>query len=149
MSMVIRITQGDSEKPYTNSRDMSATRAGIPSQTKTDTLFKYETPDHWEVQHNFEVKLVELDLRHGEGQRIACLFKKSFWGKTVVGIQRIQNLILWNKYCTKREEIRIMLGMMTEREERTLFHGTIPENVEGILHSGFDWRLSGENGVKF
>ncbi|XP_014678572.1 PREDICTED: poly [ADP-ribose] polymerase 12-like [Priapulus caudatus] len=140
-----------SEKPYTNSRDMSATRAGIPSQPKTHTLFKYETPDHWAVQHNFEdkVKIVELDLRHGEGQRIACLFGKSFWGKTVVGIQRIQNLMLWNKYCTKREEIRSMLGRMTKREERTLFHGTSPQNVEAICHSGFDPRLSGENGVKF
>ncbi|XP_014667230.1 PREDICTED: poly [ADP-ribose] polymerase 11-like isoform X2 [Priapulus caudatus] len=129
---------------------MAVASPDTPPMCIETTWFKYETPDHWEVQHKFEdeVKLVELDLHHGEGQKIACLFEKS--GRTVVGIQRIQNLMLWNKYCTKREEIRSMLGRMTKKEERTLFHGTIPENVEAILHLGFDWRLSGENvGVKF
>ncbi|XP_029437512.1 protein mono-ADP-ribosyltransferase TIPARP-like [Rhinatrema bivittatum] len=68
----------------------------------------------------------------------------------IVGISRVQNLFLWDKYRRKREH---MCRRMSEEEralnERHLFHGTVSCAVDAICKHNFDPRLSGKHAALY
>ncbi|XP_059830923.1 protein mono-ADP-ribosyltransferase TIPARP-like isoform X1 [Hypanus sabinus] len=68
----------------------------------------------------------------------------------ILGIQRVQNQFLWDKY--KRKKL-YMSRRMTECErllnEKHLFHGTSPPSIDGICKHNFDPRVSGRHATVY
>ncbi|CAH1238656.1 PARP12 [Branchiostoma lanceolatum] len=97
-----------------------------------------------------EFRVVEMLFRQTMGEE-----------KVIVRIERVQNPFLWEKYNRKKEYMRPRLhtqsslyrtgGAAAEAtvDERTLFHGTEPDIVDGICRQNFDWRLCGKNATAF
>uniref|UniRef100_A0AAJ7TJQ5 Poly [ADP-ribose] polymerase n=2 Tax=Petromyzon marinus TaxID=7757 RepID=A0AAJ7TJQ5_PETMA len=68
----------------------------------------------------------------------------------VLGIERVQNPFLWEKYCRKKAFMLRKLPQMPERElELNLFHGTRADTVPAICKHNFDPRLSGKNAAVY
>ncbi|CAM9747973.1 protein mono-ADP-ribosyltransferase TIPARP-like [Lampetra fluviatilis] len=68
----------------------------------------------------------------------------------VLGIERVQNPFLWEKYCRKKAFMLRKLPQMPERElELNLFHGTTADTVPAICKHNFDPRLSGKNAAVY
>ncbi|XP_030575576.1 protein mono-ADP-ribosyltransferase PARP11-like [Archocentrus centrarchus] len=68
--------------------------------------------------------------------------------RSIVSINRIQNLDLWELYCRKKKHLMRIQGIK-EIQERRLFHGTKIKNVRSICKYNFDVRLAGQNGHSF
>ncbi|XP_026003572.1 poly [ADP-ribose] polymerase 11-like [Astatotilapia calliptera] len=69
-------------------------------------------------------------------------------GKTILSINRIQNLDLWELYCRKKKQLMRIQGIK-EIQERQLFHGTDIKNVDYICKYNFDVRLAGQHAHVF
>jgi hypothetical protein len=88
-----------------------------------------------------DVTLVSSDAMY---QEIACSFQNQH--KRVTKILRIQNLTLFEQFVVHRKAFakryandpKITVSML-------LYHGTPSENVESILHHGFDRGFSGNH----
>ncbi|XP_019646028.1 PREDICTED: poly [ADP-ribose] polymerase 12-like [Branchiostoma belcheri] len=97
-----------------------------------------------------EFRVVEMLFRQTMGEE-----------KVIVRIERVQNPFLWEKYNRKKEYMRPRLHTQSSLyrtggaaaqatvDERTLFHGTEPDIVDGICRQNFDWRLCGKNATAF
>uniref|UniRef100_H3AK28 Poly [ADP-ribose] polymerase n=1 Tax=Latimeria chalumnae TaxID=7897 RepID=H3AK28_LATCH len=68
----------------------------------------------------------------------------------ILGIKRMQNQFLWDKYKRKREH---MSRKMSEHEkllnEKHLFHGTSSSAISAICKQNFDPRLSGKHATLY
>uniref|UniRef100_A0A3Q4GUV3 Poly [ADP-ribose] polymerase n=1 Tax=Neolamprologus brichardi TaxID=32507 RepID=A0A3Q4GUV3_NEOBR len=64
--------------------------------------------------------------------------------RTILSINRIQNLDLWELYCRKKKQLMRIQGIK-EIQERRLFHGTDIKNVDYICKYNFDVRLAGQH----
>uniref|UniRef100_A0A3P9BEQ5 Poly [ADP-ribose] polymerase n=1 Tax=Maylandia zebra TaxID=106582 RepID=A0A3P9BEQ5_9CICH len=68
--------------------------------------------------------------------------------RTILSINRIQNLDLWELYCRKKKQLMRIQGIK-EIQERRLFHGTDIKNVDYICKYNFDVRLAGQHGNRY
>uniref|UniRef100_A0A3B4EQE8 Poly [ADP-ribose] polymerase n=1 Tax=Pundamilia nyererei TaxID=303518 RepID=A0A3B4EQE8_9CICH len=68
--------------------------------------------------------------------------------RTILSINRIQNLDLWELYCRKKKQLMRIQGIK-EIQERRLFHGTDIKNVDYICKYNFDVRLAGQHAHVF
>ena len=57
-------------------------------------------------------------------------------------IRRVQHLDLYRRYITVKATMQI-------KREKTLFHGTLPENIDDIAMEGFNRSFRGENGTVY
>ena len=97
---------------------------------------------YWEKQTNrFDVINVVLSSR--EGQEIQKEFKQSLPFSTIIGIERIQNTWLWEKYAFCKRRMLEKNGVSGVNEKR-LFHGTSSKSPKEIYSSefGFDFRFA-------
>ncbi|WIA16959.1 hypothetical protein OEZ85_013877 [Tetradesmus obliquus] len=62
----------------------------------------------------------------------------------VLRVVRVQNPILWRRYCLRRQEMRDELGPAAAAgiNEQQLFHGTSAAAAAAITKDGFDCRLN-------
>ncbi|XP_039891317.1 protein mono-ADP-ribosyltransferase PARP11-like [Simochromis diagramma] len=68
--------------------------------------------------------------------------------RTILSINRIQNLDLWELYCRKKKQL-MRIQDIKEIQERRLFHGTDIKNVDYICKYNFDVRLVGQHAHVF
>ncbi|CAL1529289.1 unnamed protein product [Lymnaea stagnalis] len=104
-------------------------------------------PLNWEnadiVCDDFQVK---IDPTSHEAIRWRTYFKKTNPRvKNIVGLWRIQNRRLWERYVLKRKHMVEELGI-ENIQEKALFHGTRYENINLICNEGFDFRVQAANG---
>ncbi|XP_073241982.1 uncharacterized protein [Porites lutea] len=112
------------------------------------------TPNHWSsMQSKRQYQRVSLSRLSEEFKEVEKLFKKSIKRSVViVGIERVQNPFMWEKYQRKKENMAAArIGSTKGRfvNERQLFHGTNPEIVEAICKQNYDWRLHGKNATVY
>ncbi|XP_038050818.1 uncharacterized protein LOC119723968 [Patiria miniata] len=94
-----------------------------------------------------EMKLVRLtDYTSPEYTVIANLFWDTMDNKgTIVSVERIQNLELWEDFYKISERMKKKNGSKAVCTEQ-LFHGTTSKKyASAICSQNFDWRLSGSN----
>ena len=100
-------------------------------------------PHNWdEMAEEEDVKVVVLDPCSEEYENVCGKFLLTLPMQEVVKIYRIQNKILWNKYCDcSRRMERYNDGIL---KEEVLFHGTRGNKPELIYKgdAGFDMRFS-------
>ncbi|XP_077166179.1 protein mono-ADP-ribosyltransferase PARP12-like isoform X2 [Paroedura picta] len=93
-------------------------------------------------------KAVELSKTSSEYTAIEKLFQKTMTDFVVHSIKRIQNPSLWQVFQWQKEQMMKKKGGQ-DVDERQLFHGTVPSNVEAICNDNFDWRICGTNGTVY
>ncbi|KAK7487457.1 hypothetical protein BaRGS_00021298 [Batillaria attramentaria] len=107
-------------------------------------------PDTWgRHSKNQLVGRVQLRPSDEEFKRVEASFRATLHGKpaTVSKIERVQNRIRYQQYMTEKE--RLDLQNSGIQNERTLWHGTPAEAVDGIIRYGFNRSYCGKNAKKF
>mmetsp|Transcript_99421 Transcript_99421/g.157293 ORF Transcript_99421/g.157293 Transcript_99421/m.157293 type:complete len:419 (-) Transcript_99421:105-1361(-) len=87
-----------------------------------------------------------------EKQQVIDWFGKTLMGKcSVVKVERIQNLSLWQSFAVKRQTVKSREGSSstTECERVWLFHGTNAETVPKIIQQGFNRSFCGKNATMY
>lgn len=113
----------------------------LQSRTRVVGSSKVELPPEWEEQSEM-FKLFDVGSGTAEWCRIEQRFKATMPAATVVAIKRIQNKLLWERYCQERSRMHQKnAGIVKEKE---LFHGCCQNSPEDIYSSeeGFDMRYS-------
>ncbi|XP_039725044.1 protein mono-ADP-ribosyltransferase PARP11 isoform X4 [Pteropus medius] len=120
-------------------------------------------PPHWEnVNTEVPYQLIPLHSQTHEYNEVASLFGKTMDRNRIKRIQRIQNLDLWEFFCScllqpsqgvkrtalKKAQLKKKRGV-PQINEQMLFHGTSSEFVEAICIHNFDWRINGIHGALF
>ncbi|KAK7462560.1 hypothetical protein BaRGS_00038389 [Batillaria attramentaria] len=106
-------------------------------------------PTHWskvDLLHDFE--LVELEKVGSEYQDVLRSFHATLDRSkaSILRIFRVQNLNLWDKYCSTKRAMTPRDGSASDVDERRLFHGTPTLlGARGICANNMDFRRSGEN----
>ncbi len=97
---------------------------------------------YWQKQTN-RIEVINVDLSSKEGKEIQKEFKQSLPYSTIIGIKRIQNTWLWEKYAFCKRRMLEKNGVSGVNEKR-LFHGTSRKSPTEIYSSefGFDFRFA-------
>ncbi|XP_029969489.1 protein mono-ADP-ribosyltransferase PARP11-like [Salarias fasciatus] len=100
-------------------------------------------PVFWEaVDPTMPCQLVPLTELTPEYKTVAgYVLKEGLLDKPIVSIKRIQNLDLWEFYCTKKKQLK-RIHKVKDIEERRLFHGTDVKKIEAICKYNFDLRFA-------
>ncbi|XP_019875515.2 protein mono-ADP-ribosyltransferase PARP15 [Aethina tumida] len=95
-------------------------------------------PKHWYPMDIFNerYKVIPLDPRSEEYTFVYDLVKGSYY-TYMEGIFKIQNPLLYTKYCLKKKDYESR-GSVSELH---LFHDTDSNNAESISCYNFDWRM--------
>jgi len=97
-------------------------------------------PPEWTPQSG-PVELVLVQAGTPEWNKVAAIFAATLDISKLREVTRIQNKLLWRKYVSEREAVRVKSGAPNEL---LLFHGCGQTNPESIFHGdeGFDMRFS-------
>ena len=93
-----------------------------------------------------------IDLPNGrEKDEAVKFFMRSLNpGTNVVGVQRIQNMAMWQSYAVKRQGMSTRDKQKPEQaEKKWLFHGTSADTVPKIIQQGFNRGFAGKNAVVY
>nr|XP_046234747.1 protein mono-ADP-ribosyltransferase PARP11-like [Scatophagus argus] len=103
-----------------------------------------ESPVFWErVDPTWPYQLIPLSELTPEYQCVESYVKnEGLLDRSIISICRIQNLDLWDIFCSKKKQLMRIKGIK-EIQERRLFHGTEIKNVDSICKNNFDLRLAG------
>ncbi|PVD35531.1 hypothetical protein C0Q70_02494 [Pomacea canaliculata] len=109
----------------------------------------HQVPDYWAAVDRFQdYELVELDSDDPEYDAVQRQFFSTMDinGHNIVHVFRVQNPVLWYKYCSARRAMTPRGQSHEDVAERQLFHGTPTlQAARGICANSFDFRRSGEN----
>ena len=97
-----------------------------------------EFPSHWERHREGEEwKIVPINPHSREFKEIAARFTSTMPNATIRRIERVQNRVLWTRYCDCKERLERDLPSAGEKH---LFHGTSQTDPEVIYNgdAGFD-----------
>ncbi|KAK6192463.1 hypothetical protein SNE40_003925 [Patella caerulea] len=103
-------------------------------------------PKYWkniEEKTDKDFFILPLEKESEEYRAVKNLMLATMSQTMIKSIYRIQNNKLWEKYYLSRKHISDDFGAQ-KLNERHLFHGTNPQNIQQICQQGFDWRLSGK-----
>uniref|UniRef100_F6PTL6 Poly [ADP-ribose] polymerase n=2 Tax=Monodelphis domestica TaxID=13616 RepID=F6PTL6_MONDO len=106
-----------------------------------------EIPSHWLTMKNTNLLLVDLKSQDPEYKKVNDEFLRTCPNFKIEKIQRIQNIILWNLYKTKKT-------LMDEqnpqaKNERCLFHGTDVDSLSHVNSQGFNRVYAGKNATAY
>ncbi|XP_020618049.1 poly [ADP-ribose] polymerase 11-like [Orbicella faveolata] len=127
--------------------DSTSKRKIEESSVKTN-IYSH-VPSHWSsMPFNAPCTRVALDAASAEFQEVKKLFFRSMNSRVVIdNIDRVQNPLMWEEYCRSKEKMMRKAQLLNRQQvnEKKLFHGTSPENVEAICEKNFDPRLHNKN----
>ncbi|KAL4240940.1 Poly (ADP-ribose) polymerase [Mactra antiquata] len=122
---------------------------------------KGSLPSSWmSMSNNENIKRVALNSC-SEYQKIEKLFLgqvrngvyaskvKNNRNVQVLKIERIQNRTLYQQYSAKKKLMEQQNKSGSKQVERQLWHGTMDNNVAGIINNGFNRSYCGVNGVLY
>ncbi|XP_032637781.2 protein mono-ADP-ribosyltransferase TIPARP-like [Chelonoidis abingdonii] len=127
--------------------------SSIPGEDPTDG-YSGPYPASWISCPPEGLTYVQCEIAPSEAvyRTVYTLFHKSLSEDTflVLGIYRIRQEYLWQKYSSQKEIMS--RGLSTEEKkqlEQHLFHGTSADSKNSICQMGFDPRLSGQHLAAF
>ncbi|KAG7355278.1 receptor family ligand binding protein [Nitzschia inconspicua] len=113
-----------------------------------------EAPSHWDpIKNPLIAQRHSLDPKSPEYHRVGSAFLSSLKSKKlkIHGIERIQNMGMWQSYVVKRQticyrETELDRPQALQRFEKCwLWHGTNKEVYEKIIQQGFNRSFCGKN----
>jgi poly [ADP-ribose] polymerase 10/14/15 len=137
--------------------------AGLQKNVGSDTS-DLEPPGHWDpIADPLVVQRHKMKSSDQEYQLVASAFMKTLLGKAeILGIERIQNLAMWQSYVVKRQTVcfretgqhgvdsKLAHQKALDRFERYwLWHATNKEVVHKIIQQGFNRSFCGKNATMY
>lgn len=103
-------------------------------------------PHHWKQGQRSTVETVPVVVGTEEWEKLEELLRKSLPHVRLVEITRIQNLLLWRRYCFFKSLMSRKNGS-DQVNEKLLFHGSRATDPVSIITSekGFDFRYGSED----
>jgi len=103
-------------------------------------------PKHWNPTQTHTCQLFEVGKATSEFKNIEQTLKNTLPGAKVTAIQRIQNLLVYQKYYAELPRVEFASN---EVNEKFLFHGTRNISPGAIIscQEGFDTRLAGNQNL--
>ncbi|XP_051999457.1 protein mono-ADP-ribosyltransferase PARP15-like [Xyrauchen texanus] len=140
------ITDAQGVKWTVDLRKMEACGTGQVTQLKRlENLPDFSLPIYWDNMSQGEVlKVINLDQSSAEYQRVKTDFKKTVQ-KTVLKIQRIQNVHLRQLYEARKKELENRNDSRVRSGEKILYHGTTEAACTSIMNTNFNRNFAGQN----
>ncbi|KAM7366391.1 hypothetical protein PAMP_015834 [Pampus punctatissimus] len=109
----------------------------------------FTLPLYWgNMAYNENLKVVVLQSTSAEYQTVKEAFKRTV-SKTVMKIERLQNVHLRRAYEVQKKHIFDKNGPARGAGERLLYHGTTQDNCDSIMKTGFNRRFAGQNATVY
>ncbi|KAI4808483.1 hypothetical protein KUCAC02_000540 [Chaenocephalus aceratus] len=147
-----RIVDAQGDKWTADLPRMEATRylGGQTAKLKRlEHLRDFTLPLYWDNMAAGEaLKTVELLPSYAEYRAVKEAFKRTV-GKTVLKIERLQNVHLRRAYEAQKKQISDKYKQQGGECEKILYHGTTQDNCDSIVKTGFNRRFSGQNATAY
>ncbi|XP_038587306.1 protein mono-ADP-ribosyltransferase PARP14 isoform X2 [Micropterus salmoides] len=112
-------------------------------------LRDFTLPLCWDnMGHSETFKKVELQPSSAEYRTVKEAFKRTV-SKTVMKIERLQNVHLRRAYEVQKKNISDKNVQVGGAGEKLLYHGTTQENCDSIMKTGFNRRFAGQNATAY
>ncbi|XP_050970591.1 protein mono-ADP-ribosyltransferase PARP14 [Labeo rohita] len=135
-----------------NLRNMEATSR---NSRKVTTLKRLENPSdfslpiYWDnMGQSDSLKVIVLDPSSAEYQTVKMGFKTTV-KKTVLKIERIQNINLRRLYEGRKIELENKNDPSVGAREKILYHGTSKDSCSSIMKTNFNRNFSGQNATVY
>uniref|UniRef100_A0A8C2CVB7 Poly [ADP-ribose] polymerase n=1 Tax=Cyprinus carpio TaxID=7962 RepID=A0A8C2CVB7_CYPCA len=116
----------------------------VTALKRLENLSDFSLPIYWDnMSQGDSLQVIDLDQSSTEYQTLKADFKKTVT-KTVLKIQRIQNMNLRRLYEGRKKELESKNGSVGAAE-KILYHGTSAESCSSIMQSNFNRRFAGQN----
>ncbi|ROK32553.1 Poly [ADP-ribose] polymerase 14 [Anabarilius grahami] len=133
-------------------RKMEATACDsgqVTALKRLENLSDFSLPINWDnMSQNDHLKVIALDPQSAEYQTVKADFKKTV-AKTVLKIERIQNMNLRRLYEGRKKELESKNGPPVGAGEKILYHGTSEVSCLSIMKSNFNRNYAGQNANYF
>ncbi|MCJ8742185.1 hypothetical protein PDJAM_G00079280 [Pangasius djambal] len=104
-------------------------------------------PSHWEDMKGKLVLRVEIQQGSQEYADVEKEFRKTGLTSNILKIERVQNETLWKNYMNQKAYLE--KKNKHTNNEKLLFHGTGPDNIDKINDRGFNRSYAGMNGAMY
>ncbi|XP_029931671.1 protein mono-ADP-ribosyltransferase PARP14-like [Myripristis murdjan] len=116
---------------------------------RLENLADFPLPLYWDNMVPGEhVKIVQLQSSSAEYKRVKQAFKRTVF-KTVIKIERLQNIHLRRGYEVEHKKISDKNRQRRDAGEKLLYHGTTEENCQSIITTGFNRSFAGQNATVY
>ncbi|KAG8006072.1 Poly [ADP-ribose] polymerase 14 [Nibea albiflora] len=106
-------------------------------------------PLYWDNMADDEnMKVVVLQPSSAEYRTVKEAFKRTV-PKTVMKIERLQNVPLRRAYEVQKKNLSDKNKQEGGAGEKLLYHGTTEDNCDSIMKTGFDRRFAGQNATAY
>uniref|UniRef100_A0A9J8BFY4 Poly [ADP-ribose] polymerase n=1 Tax=Cyprinus carpio carpio TaxID=630221 RepID=A0A9J8BFY4_CYPCA len=120
----------------------------VTALKRLENLSDFSLPIYWDnMSQGDSLQVIDLDQSSTEYQTLKADFKKTVT-KTVLKIQRIQNMNLRRLYEGRKKELESKNGSVGAAE-KILYHGTSEESCSSIMQSNFNRNFAGQNATYF
>ncbi|CAK6978810.1 protein mono-ADP-ribosyltransferase PARP14-like [Scomber scombrus] len=107
----------------------------------------FTPPLYWDNMAN-DLMVVALQPSSAEYQTVNDAFKQTVT-KTVIKIERLQNVHLRRAYELQKKHISDKNGQTHGAVEKLLYHGTTQDNCTSIIETGFNRSFAGQNATAY
>ncbi|MCI4387957.1 hypothetical protein PGIGA_G00080100 [Pangasianodon gigas] len=104
-------------------------------------------PSHWEDMKGKFVLRVEIQQGSQEYVDVEKKFRKTGLTSNILKIERVQNETLWKNYMNQKAYLE--KKNKHTNNEKLLFHGTGPDNIDKINDRGFNRSYAGMHGAMY
>ncbi|XP_039900940.1 protein mono-ADP-ribosyltransferase PARP14-like isoform X2 [Simochromis diagramma] len=116
---------------------------------RLENLRDFTYPLYWDsMAANESLKVVTLEPSSAEYRAVKEAFKRTV-AKTVMKIERLQNIHLRRTYEAQRKHISDENAQEGGAGEKLLYHGTTQENCDSIVKTGFNRSFAGQNATAY
>ncbi|XP_050969990.1 protein mono-ADP-ribosyltransferase PARP15-like [Labeo rohita] len=120
----------------------------VTTLKRLENLLDFALPIYWDnMSESDTLKVIDLDPSSTEYQTVKAEFKRTVT-KTVLKIERIQNINLRRLYEVRKKELENKNGPMGAAEKK-LYHGTSEASCSAIMKTNFNRSLAGQNATYF
>ncbi|XP_076144471.1 protein mono-ADP-ribosyltransferase PARP14-like [Alosa pseudoharengus] len=133
-------------------RQMRATATGLGRAAdikRLQNLRDFRVPVYWDTLHaHGALQVVPLEPSSAEYDRVKRDFKKTA-KKTVLKIERVQNVHLRRAFEVQRQQLEDKNGAPVGPGEKMLYHGTTAQACQSIMKTGFNRGFAGQNATVY
>ncbi|RXN19007.1 poly [ADP-ribose] polymerase 14-like protein [Labeo rohita] len=120
----------------------------VTALKRLENLSDFALPIYWDnMSQSDSLKVIDLDQSSAEYKTVKADFKKTV-KKTVLKIQRIQNINLRRLYEVRKKELENKNGSVGAAE-KILYHGTSEASCSAIMKTNFNRSLAGQNATLY
>ncbi|XP_042566379.1 protein mono-ADP-ribosyltransferase PARP15 [Clupea harengus] len=135
-----------------NLMQMQATAVGSGRVTllkRLENLPDFRVPLYWDcLDASKTLQVIPLEISSAEYDGVKRDFKKSA-NKTVLKIERVQNVRLRQAYAVQRQQLEDKNGPLVGAREKMLYHGTTAQACQSIMKTNFNRSFAGQNATVY